>query len=64
MAINVEQAQRAAEVRRKCLRPLVPWTGRERTWAIEMVQRACAGERVPGYNLRLALDALAKPFAS
>lgn len=55
-----KQPQRAAEIRRKYLRPVAPRTGRERAWASEMVQRADAGERVPGYSLRLALDALGR----
>ncbi|WP_066336036.1 hypothetical protein [Azohydromonas lata] len=53
-----KQAQRAAEIRHKYLRPVPPRTGRERAWAADMVQRANAGERVSGYGLRLALDAL------
>jgi hypothetical protein len=55
-----KQAQRAAEVRRKYLRPVPPRTGRERAWAADMVQRAHAGERVSLYSLRLALDALGR----
>jgi hypothetical protein len=55
-----KQAQRAAEVRRKCLRPVVPRAGRELAWAAEMVRRAQAGERVSTYSLRLALDALGR----
>ncbi|WP_157267995.1 hypothetical protein [Azohydromonas aeria] len=61
---QVKQSQRAAEIRRKYLRPVAPRVGRERAWAAEMVQRARAGERVPGYSLRLALDALNRPGAS
>jgi hypothetical protein len=53
-----KQPQRAAEIRRKYLRPVVPSAGRERAWAADMVQRAQAGERVSRYGLRLALDAL------
>jgi hypothetical protein len=53
-----KQAQRAAEVRRKCLRPVMPRIGRDVRWAADMVRRAQAGERVSGYSLRLALDAL------
>jgi hypothetical protein len=56
-----KQAQRAAEVRRKCLRPVVPRAGRERAWAADVVQRADAGERVSGYSLRVALEALKQP---
>ncbi|WP_029001857.1 hypothetical protein [Azohydromonas australica] len=55
-----KQAQRAAEIRRKYLRPVPPRAGRERAWATDMVQRAQAGERVSGYSLRLALDALGR----
>jgi hypothetical protein len=55
-----KQAHRAAEVRRKCLRPVMPRIGRDVTWAAEMVKRAQAGERVPKYSLRLALDALGR----
>ena len=50
--------RRHAELRRKCPRPVMPRIGRDVTWAAEMVKRAQAGERVPRYNLRLALDAL------
>lgn len=53
-----KQPQRAAEIRRKYLRPVAPVAGRERAWAAQMVQRADAGERVSGYSLRAALDAL------
>lgn len=53
-----KQPQRAAEIRRKYLRPVAPVTGRERAWAARMVQRADAGEQVSGYSLRAALDAL------
>ncbi|WP_157272410.1 hypothetical protein [Azohydromonas aeria] len=55
-----KQPQRAAEVRRKCLRPVVPKAGRERAWAADLVRRADAGESVPGYSLRVALDALGR----
>ncbi|WP_028997099.1 hypothetical protein [Azohydromonas australica] len=55
---QAKQAQRAAEVRRKCLRPVMPRIGRDVRWATDMVQRAQAGERVPKYSLRLAMDAL------
>jgi hypothetical protein len=53
-----KQPQRAAEVRRKLLRPVAPRMGREVGWAVEVVQRARNGQRVSGYSLRLALDAL------
>ncbi len=55
---QAKQAQRAAEVRRKCLRPVMPRIGQDVKWAADMVQRAQAGERVSRYGLRLALDAL------
>ena len=55
-----KQAHRAAEVRRKYLRPVPPRSGRELAWAADMVQRAQAGERVSRYSLRLALDALGR----
>jgi hypothetical protein len=55
---ELKQAQRAAEVRRQCLHPVMPKIGRDVRWAADMVQRAQAGERVSGYSLRLALDAL------
>ena len=58
---QAKQAQRAAEVRRQCLRPVMPRIGRDVRWAADMVQRAEAGERVSGYNLRVALDALKRP---
>ncbi|WP_298233915.1 hypothetical protein [uncultured Azohydromonas sp.] len=56
-----KEPQRAAEIRRKYLRPVAPIAGRERAWAARMVQRADAGERVSGYSLRMALDALKRP---
>ncbi|WP_259375509.1 hypothetical protein [Azohydromonas lata] len=40
---------------------MAPIAGRERAWAAQMVQRADAGERVSGYSLRVALDALKRP---
>lgn len=55
-----KQAQRAAEIRRRYLRPVPPTVGRERAWAADMVRRADAGERVSKYSLRLALDALGR----
>ena len=55
-----KEPQRAAEVRRKYLRPVVPRAGRERAWAADLVRRADAGERVSTYNLRVALDALGR----
>jgi hypothetical protein len=57
---QAKQAQRAAEVRRQCLRPVMPRIGRDVRWAADMVRRAQAGERVPRYSLRLALDALSQ----
>ena len=56
-----KETQRAAEIRRKYQRPVAPIAGRERAWAAQMVQRADAGERVSGYSLRMALDALKRP---
>lgn len=53
-----KQVHRAAEVRRKCLRPVMRGIGQDVRWAAEMVKRAQAGERVSRYGLRLALDAL------
>jgi hypothetical protein len=41
------QPRRAAEVRRKYLRPVAPGAGRERVWAADLVRRAGTGERVP-----------------
>lgn len=61
---QAKQAQHAAEVRRKCLRPVMPRIGRDVRWAADMVQRAQAGERVSTYGLRLALDALRQQGAS
>ncbi|WP_029002045.1 hypothetical protein [Azohydromonas australica] len=55
-----KQALRAAEIRRKYLRPVPPRAGRERAWAADMVRRADAGERVSKYGLRLAFDALGR----
>jgi hypothetical protein len=55
-----KQPQRAAEIRRQYLRPVVPRAGRERAWAADVVQRADAGERVSRYTLRLALAALGR----
>jgi hypothetical protein len=55
-----KEPQRAAEVRRKCLRPVMPRIGRERAWAADLVRRADAGERVSKYNLRVALEALGR----
>jgi hypothetical protein len=57
---ELKQAHRAAEVRRKCLRPVMPRIGRDVSWATDMVRRAQAGERVSTYSLRLALDALSQ----
>ncbi|WP_028999043.1 hypothetical protein [Azohydromonas australica] len=56
----MKQAQRAAEIRRKYLRPVVPGTGHERAWAAGVVRRADASERVSKHSLRVALDALAR----
>ncbi len=56
-----KQAHRATEVRRQCLRPVMPRIGRDVRWAAEIVKRAQAGERVPKYSLWLALDALGLP---
>ena len=59
-APELKQRQRAAEVRRKCLRPVAPKAGREVAWATELVQRAQDGEPVSGYRVRVALDALGR----
>jgi hypothetical protein len=55
---EVKQPQRAAAIRRKYLRLVLPRIGRERAWAADTVHRAAAGEQVSTYGLRLALDAL------
>lgn len=57
----IKLANRAAEVRRRVLRPVLPHTGRDLRWAMEMVRRADAGEHVRSYNLSLARAALAQP---
>jgi hypothetical protein len=54
-------AHRAAEVRRRVLRPVLQHPGRDLRWATEMVRRADAGEHVHSYNLGLARAALAQP---
>jgi hypothetical protein len=51
-----KQHQRAAEVRRKCLRPVAPRIGRDVAWATEILQRADASS----YSRRLALEALGR----
>lgn len=58
---QTKQAQCAAGIRRRYLHPVAPRTSRERAWAARMVQRADAGERVSGYNLHGALNALKRP---
>lgn len=51
-----KQRQRAAEVRRRCLRPVAPRIGRDVAWATEILQRADASS----YSRRLALEALGR----
>jgi hypothetical protein len=51
-----KQRQRAAEVRRKCLRPVAPRTERDVAWATEILQRTDASS----YSRRLALEALGR----
>lgn len=53
---QAKQAQRAAEVRRQCLRPVMPRIGRDLRWAAEILQRADASD----YSRRLALEALSR----
>ncbi len=53
---QAKQAQRAAEVRRQCLRPVMLRIGRDVRWAAEILQRADAS----GYSRRLALEALSR----
>jgi hypothetical protein len=51
-----KQRQRAAEVRRRCLRPVAPGLGRDMAWATELLQRSDASS----YSRRLALEALGR----
>jgi hypothetical protein len=51
-----KQRHQAAEVRRKCLRPVAPRLGRDVAWATEILQRADASS----YCRRLALEALGR----